>query len=298
MKTWHKVLVVALAVAAAKAPAYAQYTNPYTGTTWNNPMSSYLDTVNLGNQRMSNLLIQQSINRSMLKRSLERRRGKSPAQSVKRSAPLKRSAPSAPKKSSTTSHAATPTVADGFQSAARVTSFEFTGTSVMSQKLAQMLSSKEEERPKNAKIFAWCLQSVRGDFLKNKSANLPTDNVARALAYSLMSWQRLALTRNGEKAGQRQPDISPAQANALRVQAALALSADPRFRVKSNLQKQQTYEMLMIMTGFVEAVYGTGLQQNNVEMQELARGMARDNLKELLGINAGKMRFTEAGLQF
>jgi hypothetical protein len=31
-------------------PAYAQYTNPYTGTTWNNPMSSFLDTVIMNNR--------------------------------------------------------------------------------------------------------------------------------------------------------------------------------------------------------------------------------------------------------
>lgn len=34
-----------LLVIATPTESRAQYTNPYTGTTWNNPMSSYLDTV-------------------------------------------------------------------------------------------------------------------------------------------------------------------------------------------------------------------------------------------------------------
>lgn len=37
--------VVALAVLGLAAPARAQWTNPYTGNTWNNPTSSFLDTV-------------------------------------------------------------------------------------------------------------------------------------------------------------------------------------------------------------------------------------------------------------
>ena len=294
MKTWHKVLVVALSVSAAGAPTYAQWRNPYTGTTWNNPMSSYLDTVNLGNQRMADLMIQQSLDRRRLERRLEARKGKSTASSAQRSG-TRASTTSRPSSPATSTAAP---VEDAFGSAARVTSFKSTGTSVMSQKLAQLLSAKADERPKTAKILAWCLQSVRADFQKNKSANLPIDNVARALAYSLMSWHGLAQTRNGEKVGQRLPDISRAQADALRVQIALTLSADPQFRAKTDRQKQESYEMLMIMTGFTEMTYGMGLQQNNVEMQELARGMARDNLKELLGVKPEKMRFTEAGLQF
>lgn len=286
MKTWHKVLIVALGVAAAKAPAHAQYDNPYTGTTWNNPMSSYLDTVNMGNQQMAEMLARDDYNRSDSKRSTKGRKAKSKARGSK-----------------TTGHSAptTPTAApvkDAFQSAVKVTSFKYSGTSVMPQKLSQMLSSKAEERSKKARILGECLQSVRADFLKNTRSNLPTDNVARALAYSLMSWYGLAQTRNGEKMGQRVPDISQAQADALRVQIALALSADPKFRAKTNRQKQESYEVLMIMSGLAEAVYGIGLQQNNVKMQESARDMARDNLKELLGVKAEKMRFTETGVQF
>jgi hypothetical protein len=58
--------------------AYTQggYTNPYTGNTWNNPISSYLDTVilhgyqrqQLMNQQFSNMLFNQMMMDSMLKK--------------------------------------------------------------------------------------------------------------------------------------------------------------------------------------------------------------------------------------
>lgn len=52
-------------------PAHAQYTNPYTGRTWNNPNSSLIDTMILHNQQsmmlrnslIGNMAIQQSLTR-------------------------------------------------------------------------------------------------------------------------------------------------------------------------------------------------------------------------------------------
>lgn len=309
MKTWHKVLVVACGMAAATAPARAQYTNPYTGTTWNNPMSSYLDTVIMGNQQMSNLIIQQSINRSILKRSIARSHGKSKTRSAQRSArrSSKHNSKTAVKHSRPTTHAApvaAPVAAQApapaaneFQNAVRATNFKFTASPVVPQKMAQLLIPKAEDRPKAAKIFGWCLQSAREDFRKNPRANLPADNVARALAFFLISSHGLAVTRNGEKIGQRFP-ITQEQADALRRQIALALSRDAGFLAKSNREKQEMYEMLLIMPAYAETVYGIGLQKNNTEAQELARGLARDSLQKLIGIKPEKMRFTEVGLQF
>lgn len=67
------VLITALvgSVSNFATKAAAQYVNPYTGNTFNNPVSSYLDTVLQGNMQTQNLLIQQSINRSILERSIE-----------------------------------------------------------------------------------------------------------------------------------------------------------------------------------------------------------------------------------
>lgn len=303
MKIQHKAVAVALSVAlsmaVAEAPAQAQWRNPYTGTTWNNPMSSYLDTVNLGNQRMADLMIQNSMDRRRLERRLKERRGKSTASPAKRSAP--RRSKTTGDRPRSAAPATSPTVApveDPFPSAARATSFKFTGSSLMSPKLAQMLIPKAQERPDAAKVFGLCLQKGRAYLRSSTSANLPADNVARALAFSLTTLHALALSRVGEEMGQSVPIPTSAQSDALRTQAALALSSDSRFRAQTNRQKQEAFEMLVITTVFAETAYSAGLQKNNAEMQEAARGMARDALQELLGVGPEKMRFTEAGLQF
>lgn len=189
-------------------------------------------------------------------------------------------------------------VEDDFVSAARATSFKFSGSSVMSQKLAQALIPNAQDRPEAAKVFASCLQKGRAYLRGSTSANLPADNVARALAFSLATLHALALSRPGEKMGQDVPIPSTAQSNARRMQAALALSSDSKFRAQTNRQKQEAYEMLVITTVFAETAYSAGLQKNNAKMQETARGMARDALQELLGAAPEKMRFTETGLQF
>ena len=189
-------------------------------------------------------------------------------------------------------------VEDDFAGAARATSFQFSGSSVMSQKLAQALIPNAQDRPAAAKAFGSCLQRGRAYLRSSTSANLPADNVARALSFSLTTLHALALSRVGEEMGQSVPIPTSAQSDALRTQAALALSSDSRFRAQTNRQKQEAFEMLVITTVFAETLYSAGLQKNNAEMQEAARGMARDALQELLGVGPEKMRFTEVGLQF
>ena len=189
-------------------------------------------------------------------------------------------------------------VEDDFAGAARATSFKFSGSSVMSKQLAQAMISKAEDRPAAAKTFASCLQKGRSYLRSNADANLPADNVARALAFSLTTLHALALSRPGEKMGQDVPIPSPAQSDALRAQVALALSSDPKFRAQTSRQKQEAFEMLVITTVFAETLYSAGGQKDDAGMQEAASGMAREALQELLGVEPEKMQFTEAGLQF
>lgn len=278
-------LLLALGIAAAlSTSAHAQYTNPYTGTTWNNPMSSYLDTVIMGNQQMSNLIIQQSINRSMLERSMKGKKGKSSSKTGKSGSKATPQAPAAPAE-------------DSFESAVQATNFKFSPSPAVPQKMAELLIADAKDRPEATKVFGWCLQSAREDFRKNKSANLPQDNVARALAFFIISSRDLALTRPGEKIGQRVASPTIAQAQALRTQIALALSHDEEFKAKSNAQKQEMYEMLLIVPAYAQSVFGIGLEKGNVEVQEAGRSLARDSLKKLLNLKPERLRFSEAGLQ-
>ena len=285
MKTWHKVLAVLMAASAV--PAQAQWTNPHTGTTWNNPMSSYLDTVNMGNQRMANLMMMQDLQNP-------NRKSKSKKPSAKRGPQTKRKTPS-----STTSTAAP--VATDFQKAVKATSFKYSGSSKMPKLLSAMMfrdAKAEKSRASASELMAHSLEAARTDLRRNTKANLPVDNVARALAYFVTSSYALSVTRNGETIGQRLKPLSASQMDALRVQAALALNAEPKFRAQPDSRKQELYDMLLIMSTSAEYIYIMGLQKKNANVQNEARNMARNNLKELLGANHETMRFTATGVQF
>jgi hypothetical protein len=69
-------LIVVGLVLATAAPARAQFRNPYTGTTWNNPVSSSVDTMLLHHTQ-----------KKMLERSIAAQQGKKAAATVAR-APL------------------------------------------------------------------------------------------------------------------------------------------------------------------------------------------------------------------
>ena len=110
--------------------AAAQYVNPYTGNTFNNPVSSYLDTVIQGNIQTQNLLIQQSINRSILDRSIQQQQGTT-EQNTSTSEPSFR-------------EEETPAVDDSNLAAA--TSFKPVARSVVPQKIAAQIGKTPQEQ--------------------------------------------------------------------------------------------------------------------------------------------------------
>ncbi len=63
-----RIAIIVLALAAATRPAAAQWRNPYTGTNWNNPMSSLADT-----------MLRNKINEAMLQRTLDNKSGAAPS---------------------------------------------------------------------------------------------------------------------------------------------------------------------------------------------------------------------------
>ena len=56
----------------ASLPLQAQYTNPYTGRTFNNPTSSLIDTMILNNQRMSMLMSSMNSSRALMQKSMSK----------------------------------------------------------------------------------------------------------------------------------------------------------------------------------------------------------------------------------
>jgi len=139
-----------LVVAATPRDVAAQYTNPYTSRTWNNPMSSYLDTVIL--HRMQ---------RTMLERQIAARYGVR----KRESAPVGRVVPSSPKPAT-------------WSFPIEATDFRPTGTRLLPETLAASTPGATAEQKDVLKnIYHQSLEAFEKEARKN--------NVAYALTFLL-----------------------------------------------------------------------------------------------------------------
>jgi hypothetical protein len=75
------------------------------------------------------------------------------------------------------------------------------------------------------------------------------------------------------------------------------MAQDETFRRMSDRQKQEAYETLIVLAGFVDLGYGTAKQSGHESLAAPFRDMARQNLETLLGVPVEKMHFTNAGLE-
>jgi hypothetical protein len=75
------------------------------------------------------------------------------------------------------------------------------------------------------------------------------------------------------------------------------MAQDETFRRMSDRQKQEAYETLIVLAGFIDMGYGTARQNGNERMAAPFRAMAKQNLETLLGVPVEKIHFTNAGLE-
>jgi hypothetical protein len=74
------------------------------------------------------------------------------------------------------------------------------------------------------------------------------------------------------------------------------MAQDAAFRRMSDRQKQEAYETLIVLAGFVDMGFGTTKQSGNEGAAASFRDMAKHNLETLLGVPVEKIHFTSAGL--
>jgi hypothetical protein len=91
--------------------------------------------------------------------------------------------------------------------------------------------------------------------------------------------------------------LTDKQATALREQLQSALREDQNFQSMSNRDKQQMYETMAIMGGFVMITKTAADQRGDKEAAGEIRQFAKQNLEGLLGVSAERLAFTEHGLE-
>ena len=152
------------------------------------------------------------------------------------------------------------------------------------QQLAALLGKTSQERQYVEEILTKCLNFYT-DTARQKG--VPLHDVARAVNYYIST--NYFVYSQGKGPTQKQMDATRDMIRANIVQ-------DENFQRMSDRQKQEAYETLIVLAGFVDLGYGTGTKSNNELLTKPFREMAKQNLETLLGVPIEKIHFTEAGL--
>ena len=166
------------------------------------------------------------------------------------------------------------------------TFFRPVSSSIMPQEFARLIARTPDERPKLESWFNELLSRYRMLLQRNGS---PENDVARAASY-LVS-QSYYVYRGGQP-------LTKSQFEALRRQMQEVLQEDAAFLNRSDEEKQRMYESYAITGAFLGIGFDAMRQQGNTKTAGELREMASQQLQELLGAPADRVRFTDAGIQY
>lgn len=121
-----------------------------------------------------------------------------------------------------------------------------------------------------------------------RQKGVPLHDVARALNYYIATNYLVYAMGVGP---------TQDQMNATRDMIRANITRDENFRRMSDREKQESYEALIVIAGFVDLGAGSAKQSGNEKVAAQFREMARNNLETLLGAPAEKIRFTNEGLK-
>jgi hypothetical protein len=164
------------------------------------------------------------------------------------------------------------------------TAFRTVGPAFVPQLLAARLGKTPQER---RDIEAMLMRPLRfyTDIARKKG--VPLNDVARALNYFISTNYYVYSLGSGPKQNEMDATRDLIHAN---------MAQDPTFRGWSDRQKQEAYETLIVLAGFVDMGYGTTKQSGNEKAAAAFREMAKYNLETLLGVPVEKIHFTSEGL--
>ena len=168
--------------------------------------------------------------------------------------------------------------------AAGDTSFHASQPPFVPQQLAERLGKTQQERQFIESILIKCLNNYTDSAIQK---GVPLNDVARALNYFIGTNYFVYTSGAGP---------TPEQINATRDRIRANMAQDDAFRSMSDKQKQEAYETLIVLAGFVDLGAGTAKQTGDTNAAAQFRDMAKYNLETLLGTPIEKIHFTNDGL--
>jgi hypothetical protein len=165
------------------------------------------------------------------------------------------------------------------------TTFTPVGAPFVPHQLSVQLGKSPQEQKYIEEVLTKCLNFYKDNA---QQKGVPLNDVARALNYYIAT--SYFVYSNGSGPSQKQMD-------ATRDTIKTNLIQDETFKQMSDRQKQEAYETLIVLAGFVDLGYGTTRQNGNDASAAQFRDMAKHNLETLLGVPVDKIHFTDDGLQ-
>ncbi len=174
--------------------------------------------------------------------------------------------------------------AGGLPAAAGDTAFHASQPPFVPQQLAERLGKTQQERQYIEGVLTKCLNFYTDTAIQK---GVPLNDVARALNYYISTNYFVYSLGAGP---------TPEQMSATRDSIRANMVQDDAFRRMSDKQKQEAYETLIVLAGFVDLGYGTAKQTGDANAAAQFREMAKHNLETLLGAPIEKIHFTNDGL--
>jgi hypothetical protein len=170
-------------------------------------------------------------------------------------------------------------------SAAHDTVFHAPQAPFVPQQLAARLGKTQQERQYIEGVLTRCL-TFYTDTAKQKG--VPLNDVALALNYFISTNYFVYSLGRGPTSKQMSATRDLIRANMVQ---------DEACRRMSDKQKQEAYETLIVLAGFVDMGYGTSKKSGDANAAEQFREMAKHNLETVLGVPIEKIHFTDDGLE-
>lgn len=251
--------------------ATAQYTNPYTGTTWNNPVSSYLDTVIQGNMQMQNLMINQSIQRNALESSIESQQeeGEETQTSDRNQEQTEENGNSSERNLEESEIAAT--------------SFHPVARAILPQKIAAEMGKTPNEQREYEQNFSKLLEYYES-YVQERQWQL--HDVAHAISYYIGASYYVYSGK----------DLDAQQAWGVYNNVSQVLTQNKVLQNLNDAQKQEMYEAMAIQGALPLLGYNISVEQGDKSGIAKFREDAKQNLEKLFGVSAAKLQLTAQGI--
>jgi uncharacterized protein DUF6683 len=169
-------------------------------------------------------------------------------------------------------------------SASQDTTFRTVRPAFVPQQLAARLGKTAQERRDIEAVLTQCLRFYTDNA---RQKGVPLNDVARALNYFISTNYYVYSLGAGPTQDQMSATRDLIRAN---------MAQDSTFRRMSDRQKQEAYETLIVLAGFVDMGYGTAKHSGNESAAAAFHEMAKHNLETLLGTPVEKIHFTSEGL--